>query len=42
MPIGLKLSRLLIVNMVLFVNISDFSKWAFSYIMTFSVAHGNV
>jgi hypothetical protein len=39
MPRGLKVSRPLIVNMIPFVNISDFLKWKNTYIMIFRVAH---
>ena len=34
MSTGLKVSFPLIANMVLFVDISNFSKWKFIYIMT--------
>ena len=33
------MSCLLTVNMVLFINISNFCRWNFVYIMTLSVAH---
>ena len=39
MPRGLKVSRLLIANMIPFVNISNFFKWKIIYFMTFRVAH---
>jgi hypothetical protein len=38
-PRGLKASPLLIVNMILFINISNFSKWNIIYIQTFGIAH---
>ena len=37
MPQGLKVSRPLIANMILFVNMSNFFKWKNNYIMTFRV-----
>ena len=40
-PIGLKVSCPLIVNMTLFVNISTLFKWKYVYILTFSVAHSD-
>ena len=39
MPRGLNESHMLITNMNLFVNISNFFKWICIYIMTFSVAY---
>ena len=36
---GLKVSRLLIANMILFINISNLLKWKIIYVMTCSVAH---
>ena len=38
-PSGLKVSRLLIANMILFVNIGYFLSENFIYIITFSIAH---
>ena len=35
----LKVSRLLIANMIVFVHVSNILKWKFIYIMTFRVAH---
>ena len=37
-PRGFKVSRVLIGNMIIFINISNFLKWEIIYIMTFSVA----
>ena len=34
-----KVSRSLIINMILFVNINNFLQWNFIYILVFSVAH---
>ena len=39
MPRGLKVSCLLIVNIILFVNIFNFLSEEIVYIMTFSIAH---
>ena len=39
MPRGLKVSCLLIVNIILFVNIINFSSEENVYIMTFSMGH---
>ena len=39
MPRGLKVSHLLLANMIPFVNISNFFKWKNVYFMTFRVAH---
>ena len=42
MPRGLKSSRPLIINMILFVNISNILSVKTIYIMTFRVAHWDV
>jgi hypothetical protein len=42
MPRGLKVARLLITNMIPFVNISNFFKWKNVYIMTFRVARRDI
>ena len=39
MPTLLKVSCLVIANMILFMNISNFLKWKVIYIMTFKVTH---
>jgi hypothetical protein len=39
MPKGLKVSCMLIVNMILFVNISNLLRRNINHVMTFSVAH---
>ena len=41
MPRDLKVSRPLIFNMILFININKISKWKIIYIMTYSVVHWN-
>ena len=42
MPRGLKVSRMLIVNVISFVNISNFFKGKNIYIIIFRVAHWDV
>ena len=39
MPNYLKVARLLIANMITFVNMSNFFKWKILHIMTFRVTH---